>query len=497
MEDQYTQKLIDHIESSTLPNLEKEELAQIIKIIDKKIALLDFKFKRTQKEKNAITHLLSQVSKDLTGKMEESEEKSKILEIKNQELEEARKIADQANKTKSRFLANMSHEIRTPINGVLGMVQLLELTNISAEQQEYINSLKIGGESLLYVINEILDFSKIEAGKIELEKRPYSIRTDIGSVLDLLAPMANAKGIDLKHHINPDIPEILEADVIRIRQVLNNLIGNGIKFTEEGFVSLSVRKYERSSAENLIHFMVQDTGIGIPKEQVSKLFQPFTQVDASTTRKYGGTGLGLAITARLIKMMGGKIWIESEVDKGSAFHFVLPLETYDKVNSTAIALTDPNLSLDSSMAQRFPLKIMVAEDDEVSQILAKASFHKMGYEIEMAKDGKTALQMAIQGDFDLIFLDLNMPKMGGAEVSKHIRAFYDDSSNPIIIALTANVFSEVEDTCILGEMNDFISKPYRLTDLQNLIAKWGSKLFFSEVATTHENRSNTIKAKQN
>lgn len=484
MEDLYTIKLLDYIENSSLALEEKEEIGQIINKIDKKIVLLDFKYRRTQREKNALNNLLSQISKDLTLKMDESEEKSRILELNNQELEKARTIADQANQTKSQFLANMSHEIRTPINGVLGMVQLLELTTISREQQDYIRSLKVGGESLLFIINEILDFSKIEAGKIDLEKQAYAIRTDIASTVDLLTPLAKAKGLEINYQINADIPDILVGDKIRIRQILTNLIGNGIKFTKTGFVSLSLRKAPLSLGENMFHFIVQDTGIGIPKAQLSKLFQPFTQIDASTTRKYGGTGLGLAITARLVNMMGGKIWIESELDKGSAFHFTLPLESYTQLEPIPKKKHPYGKTysyLDGEMAQKFPLKILLAEDDEVSQILAEASFQKMGYEIKIANDGEKALQMATQERFDLIFMDLHMPKMEGIEASQHIRSFYDDSSSPIIIAMTANLFQEVGDTCIRGGMNDFINKPYKLTDLQAMIAKWGAKLQLSDI----------------
>lgn len=480
MELEYTKELSQKIQDSNLTDAEKVDIFDHIKKIEKALKLAEFKFQRTQYEKTSLNVLLNQISIDLNAKIAESEEKSRILAEQNEELAQARKVADRANQTKSQFLANMSHEVRTPINGVLGILQLLELTDLSEEQKSYIQTLRMGGDALLAIVNEILDFSKIEAGKIELEDRVFDLPSYIRATVELLYPTAKEKNIDLFYEIDPAIPKTLVGDIVRIRQVLINLIGNGLKFTDEGYVSVSIKKMKAENGQEMLHFLVSDTGIGISPNQIKKLFQPFSQADASTTRKYGGTGLGLAISIRLVKLMGGEMWIESEEGTGSCFNFTMPLKSVSKavfekqenIESEVIVPT-----LNPRMAEEYPLNILLAEDNRVNQIVAKSTFKKLGYHITIMDNGKKALKEAKQNQYDLIFMDLNMPEMGGLEVSKHIRTFYADGKQPPIIAMTANVFQDVKDACLKVGMDGFLTKPFKISELQDIILKWGGKLF--------------------
>ena len=482
----------------------KEEILQLDISDEKKSELLDkterigtslvraeFKFTRTLTEKNAIQNLLTQLSIDLNKKILEAEEKSAALglaleevkrkgeelRLKNEELRKAQIAAINASKAKSQFLANMSHEIRTPMNGVLGMIQLLEATALTSEQSDYVETLKTGGQSLLSIINEILDFSKIEAGKLELEPRDFNLHKNVKSLINLFRPIAEKKGIQISCRTADDIPKVLNGDFLRIRQVLTNLIGNAIKFTDQGKVELIIESEKVSSKNAVLKFLVKDTGIGISLEKQKKLFQPFTQADASITRKYGGTGLGLTISMRLVELMGGKLSLSSREGKGSCFYFnlKLPLVENQTVHLIENERQSSPVSLERDLGQKLPLSILLAEDNKINQKVAISTCKKMGYTPDIAGNGRVALEMVKKNNYDIIFMDMQMPEMDGIEAAKRIRNLVFDGIEPVIIAMTANAAQEDIDLCFKAGMDDFIGKPFSLIQLQNLIIKWGHK----------------------
>jgi signal transduction histidine kinase/DNA-binding response OmpR family regulator len=530
----------------------------------------------------------------------QAEEKIAELEkgIKAEQM--ARHEADQTSAAKSAFLATMSHEIRTPMNGILGMTSLLKQTSLTGEQKEYLDSVQNCGDSLLAVINDILDYSKIEAGKMEVERNEFNLRTCIEEVLDIFASKASKSRVDLSYQIDLKVPTNITGDSLKLRQVITNLVGNAMKFTQQGEVSVSVYLESFREHDAQIAFTIRDTGIGIPSDKLGRLFKSFSQVDSSTTRKFGGTGLGLVICEKLVGLMGGNISVSSEVGKGSVFSFninvglsadarkeadlntesmvgkkillvgehnttssiiqtnlrelgsVVEVATSGKEGLLAIiensgchmVIADMQLQdmdgmqfasrvrqeyaklpiillsglgtdkskgrlepyctivskpvkfnalvkqmiklvngeeetgdkspdesiLLSSFAKRYPLNILIADDNAINQKLAVHVLNKLGYKPEKASDGEEAYQAQKQANYDLILMDAQMPVLDGLEATKKIRQL--QQRQPVIIATTASAMAEDRNVCLEAGMDDYLSKPLRFDDLLKILEKW-------------------------
>jgi len=611
--------------STLLQKIISKPIIQLVKDTNRVSLTGDYSIRVNKQSENelgilyqAFNEMMDQVQKrDLTineaHEKLEDRVKERTLELQKEineriktekELTKAKIAAERANSAKSEFLANMSHEIRTPMNAVIGMTSLLHSTSLTAEQLEYVESVRNSGENLLTVINDILDFSKIEAGKIELENVAYDMRECIEVCLDLQATKAMEKGLNLAYFIDKKTPVSVFGDVARLRQILTNLLGNAVKFTENGEIVVSVSSKFLKNKKYELQFTVKDTGIGIPKKRMDRLFLSFSQVDSSTTRKYGGTGLGLIISKKYAEMMGGKMWVQSKVGEGTSFHFTIKAEanpdgkrtiTQDLIpklegkevlivddNNTNIkilteqlkswgmkshATTSPNkaldwvkqdmpyniaildmqmpemdgltlakkirnqrnanelpmimlssmgkrddwesiselefahilskpikqshlfnvlietiygapfkiekdlhhLKVDVNMSKKYPLRILVAEDNIVNQKVALRILEKMGYRADIASNGIEAIQAIERQKYDVLLMDVMMPEMDGLEATRIISQNYEKNQRPRIVAMTANAMKGDKEKCIEAGMDDYIAKPINIKELMQAL----------------------------
>ena len=385
-------------------------------------------------------------------------------------LRDAASVAQAADRAKSSFLANMSHEIRTPLNGIMGISRLLAMSPLNTEQQEHIRKILNSSEILLGVINDILDFSKIEAGELVFESIDFSLASQLGTIKDMFDLQARQKGIDLRINVAPDVPEGLRGDPLRIKQILINLVGNAIKFTERGAVNLSVDFGVGKDGRNQLTIIVRDTGIGMSLDEKNKLFMPFTQMDASTTRRFGGSGLGLAISQGLTMQMGGSIKAESEIGTGTVFTVTIPILRAS--GDFKVQATEHVSRLEGSLKD---LRVLVAEDNSVNQAVARGLLQKLGARVEVAADGQEAVNRLMteagEGGYDIVLMDIQMPVMDGYEATAIIRADERFDSVPII-AMTAHAQTTERDKCLAAGMQDHITKPVRFEGLAEKLKHW-------------------------
>jgi signal transduction histidine kinase/CheY-like chemotaxis protein len=395
---------------------------------------------------------------------------NKAKKLENQ-LIQSKEVAEKAVAIKAQFLSTMSHEIRTPINAVIGFTNLLHQLDPKPEQLEYLQLLQFSAENLLVLINDILDFSKIEAGKIDFEEADFLIKDLIGNTRLALLQKAIEKNIQLKLFIDQDIPDIVKGDPVRIGQVLTNLISNAVKFTQNGKVTITATLKSLENDHIFVDFDISDTGIGIATEHLNHIFESFTQASVDTTRKFGGTGLGLTITKRLLELMGSQIKVKSKLGEGSSFYFTLKVK---KSDTKYINKSNNQLSYDDKNLEG--VKVLIAEDNVINAILAKQFMKMWKVDCDVAENGKEALKMIKNNDYDLVLMDLQMPELDGYQTTIEIRKLDEAKyKNLPIIAVTASAMLDIKDKAFQVGMNDYVSKPFNPNELYKKIAQYCKK----------------------
>ncbi|MDF2438642.1 MAG: rpfC 3 [Bacteroidota bacterium] len=432
------------------------------------VAKLSMAFNKMIGEIQHHDQVLSETNNQLERRVEE---RTLELREKNEKLVAAKALAEQSKTVKEQFLASMSHEIRTPLNAILGFQELLKETPLTAEQKEYVESVDFAGKNLLVIINDILDLSKIEAGKFVFEETEFNLDEIIKSVIELVEYRSYEKNLSLSLEIDAAIPKSLMGDSARLSQILLNLIGNAIKFTEKGQVMISADLLEETSTDVKCKFTVRDTGIGIPKDKIKMIFERFTQASSDTTRKYGGTGLGLTIVQQLVELQGGSIDVESEVGKGSSFSFHLRFKK-TVGGQEKISQSDQRITANPNVRYR----VLLAEDIPLNQRLVQKIMMKWQFSLDIANNGAEAIEKLKKNNYDLILMDIQMPEIDGYTATKIIRAMEDPVKKDIpIIAITAHASNSEAEKCINIGMNAYISKPFNAGNLKKIILQLMSK----------------------
>jgi signal transduction histidine kinase/CheY-like chemotaxis protein/HPt (histidine-containing phosphotransfer) domain-containing protein len=382
-------------------------------------------------------------------------------------LKQAKEAAESATRAKGEFLANVSHEIRTPLNAILGMIDLIADSGLNEQQAERVRVAKQAADILLALLNDVLDLSKIEAGRLDLEETGFDARSVLSTTAALLAAKADDKNLLLNFSVSDAVPRFLRGDANRLKQILLNLGHNAIKFTDKGEISFRVDLQDQSDGAAVLHFAVSDTGVGIPPDKLNSIFDRFSQADSSTTRRYGGSGLGLAIASQLSRAMGGDMWVESQLGKGSTFHFTVSFGTDDSVEGTDESTTQDL----AAMPDLSGMKVLLAEDNIFNQAVAVEVLKKLGCDVQVAATGKEAVEAFGTHRFDIVLMDLQMPEIDGYEATRIIRSKETGTRIPII-AQTAHAFTEDKKRCMETGMDDFISKPITASELLKVLARF-------------------------